>query len=50
MEKMRKRNAVLESEIRNFSRAVASGPVGVPSLGAAILKRGQGYPNSPQRR
>lgn len=39
MDAMRKRKAVLEFEIRNLSKAIASGPEEVPSLRAAIVER-----------
>jgi site-specific DNA recombinase len=39
MEATRNRKAVLETEIRNLSRAIASGPEDVPSLRAAIVER-----------
>jgi site-specific DNA recombinase len=39
MDGMKKRKAVLETEIRNLSRAIAGGPGEVPSLRAAIVER-----------
>jgi site-specific DNA recombinase len=41
MHSMQRRKALLESEILNLSRAIASGPGDVPSLRAAIVEREQ---------
>jgi site-specific DNA recombinase len=49
MEKMRKRKGVLESEIRNLSKAIASGSDDMPSLRDAIVEREREISNLTER-